>query len=117
MINDYCELFSNNIRGKYDKRLLIYLETSNLMPQDPRNPQGGAQIRSIFNSLLEEFTEAGITGAMTDAEIDEAIRMHEGDSLPGFPSPDTFEYLILPHLRKIQNPVTECLGTSSSSTH
>lgn len=47
---------------------------------------------------------------MTDYDIDSAIRMHEGDSLPGFPSPDTFEYLILPHLKTIQPPVIDCLG-------
>lgn len=47
---------------------------------------------------------------MSDYDIDFAIRMHEGDSLPGFPSPDTFEYLILPHLRKVQAPVIDCLG-------
>ncbi len=47
---------------------------------------------------------------MQDHDIDNAIRMHEGDSLPGFPSPDTFEFLILPHLKKIHVPVIECLG-------
>ena len=54
-----------------------------------------------------------LAAEMTDDDIDRAIRMHEGiegvtrlsredwiallpgDSLPGFPSPDTFEYLAL----------------------
>jgi vacuolar protein sorting-associated protein 1 len=47
---------------------------------------------------------------MTDNDIDTAVRMYEGDSLPGFPSPDTFEYLVLPHLKTIQEPVMDCLG-------
>jgi len=46
-------------------------------------------------------------------QMKKAIKMHEGDSLPGFPSPDTFEFLILPHLRKIQEPSMECLNEVS----
>merc|ERR1719410_1138663 len=53
--------------------------------------------------------EGGITTEMTDDDIDRAIRMHEGDSLPGFPSPDTFEFLALPHLQKIAIPSVECV--------
>eukprot|EP01053_Blabericola_migrator_P007503 Blabericola_migrator_1__7502@NODE_382_length_9143_cov_306_926399_g305_i0_p1_GENE_NODE_382_length_9143_cov_306_926399_g305_i0NODE_382_length_9143_cov_306_926399_g305_i0_p1_ORF_typecomplete_len800_score142_39Dynamin_M/PF01031_20/9_4e62Dynamin_M/PF01031_20/9_1e02Dynamin_N/PF00350_23/5_3e48GED/PF02212_18/4_3e03GED/PF02212_18/5_5e20FeoB_N/PF02421_18/37FeoB_N/PF02421_18/0_004MMR_HSR1/PF01926_23/0_00013AIG1/PF04548_16/0_29TetR_C_20/PF17925_1/8_1e03TetR_C_20/PF17925_1/9_6TetR_C_20/PF17925_1/4_3e02_NODE_ len=109
MINDYCELFCNTIRGKYDKRL------SNYHDMDPTTSYGGAQIRHIFNQLLEEYTREGITTEMTNADIDVAIRMHEGDSLPGFPSPDTFEYLILPHLKKIHFPVMECLERVSQT--
>ena len=60
---------------------------------------------------------------MSDAEIANAIAQHEGDGLPGFPSPDTFEFLVLPHLRKIQEPALECaprsdrfVGSSSETT-
>ena len=31
--------------------------------------------------------ESKITSNMSDDDIDRAIRLHEGDSLPGFPSP------------------------------
>eukprot|EP01055_Gregarina_sp_Pseudo9_P001316 Gregarina_sp_Pseudo_9__1315@NODE_187_length_3734_cov_41_904736_g172_i0_p1_GENE_NODE_187_length_3734_cov_41_904736_g172_i0NODE_187_length_3734_cov_41_904736_g172_i0_p1_ORF_typecomplete_len821_score133_91Dynamin_M/PF01031_20/2e62Dynamin_M/PF01031_20/2_9e03Dynamin_N/PF00350_23/1_5e46GED/PF02212_18/7_4e21FeoB_N/PF02421_18/38FeoB_N/PF02421_18/0_0026MMR_HSR1/PF01926_23/0_00092PduVEutP/PF10662_9/99PduVEutP/PF10662_9/4_9Methyltrans_SAM/PF10672_9/0_17Nucleoporin_FG/PF13634_6/0_3Nucleoporin_FG/PF13634_6/1 len=111
MINDYCELFCNTIRGKYDKRLSNYHDSG----QDPSTTYGGAQVRQIFNQLLEDFTRDGVTREMTNADIDLAIRMHEGDSLPGFPSPDTFEYLILPHLKKIHFPVMECLDRVSQT--
>merc|ERR1719197_1103561 len=53
--------------------------------------------------------ESKITHEIDDDEIDRAIRMHEGDSLPGFPSPDTFEFLALPHLQKISIPSVECV--------
>merc|ERR1719450_1916843 len=53
--------------------------------------------------------ETNITSQMGDDDIDRAIRMHEGDSLPGFPSPDTFEFLALPHLQKIAIPSVECV--------
>merc|ERR1719296_107064 len=46
---------------------------------------------------------------MSDEDIDRAIRTFEGDSLPGFPSPDTFEFLALPHLQKVAIPAVECV--------
>lgn len=59
--------------------------------------------------------EVSITNEMSDEDIDRAIRMHEGDSLPGFPSPDTFEFLALPHLHKIQIPAVECVHNVASA--
>jgi len=40
---------------------------------------------------------------------------HEGDSLPGFPSQDTFEFLALPHLQKISMPALECVQSVAST--
>ncbi|XP_055388990.1 uncharacterized protein LOC129618211 [Condylostylus longicornis] len=107
MITDYCEVYRNTIRGKFDKKLQTYFEHHDIT--------SGAQIRSIFNELLLEYVSSDVTSEMTDYDIDLAIRMHEGDSLPGFPSPDTFEYLILPHLRKVQAPVFDCLDRVTQS--
>ncbi|KEP60916.1 UNVERIFIED_CONTAM: dynamin-related protein DRPB [Hammondia hammondi] len=107
-ITDYVEIFKNTIRGKYDKRLQMYFEHQ-------KDITGGSQIRTIFNELLEEFTDRKVTEDISDYEIDVAIRLHEGDSLPGFPSPDTFEYLILPYLKRIQAPVIECLDRVSQT--
>lgn len=107
MITDYCDMFRNTIRGKFDKKIQTYFEHQDIT--------SGAQIRSIFNDLLEDFVGQNVTSEMTDYDIDLAIRMHEGDSLPGFPSPDTFEYLILPHLRKVQSPVMDCLDRVTQS--
>nr|CAJ20697.1 DyNamin-like protein, putative [Toxoplasma gondii RH] len=106
-ITDYVEIFKNTIRGKYDKRLQMYFEHKDIT--------GGSQIRTIFNELLEEFNDRKVTEDISDYEIDVAIRLHEGDSLPGFPSPDTFEYLILPYLKRIQAPVIECLDRVSQT--
>ncbi|KAH8582171.1 dynamin-related DRPB, partial [Cryptosporidium sp. chipmunk genotype I] len=110
MITDYCEMIKNTIRGKYDKRLQTYFDHGG-----DGGMSSGAQIRVIFNELLDEYTENDVTSELTDYDIDAAIRMHEGDSMPGFPSPDMFEYLILPHLRKIQAPVMECLDKVTSA--
>eukprot|EP01071_Lankesteria_metandrocarpae_P002982 Lankesteria_metandrocarpae@DN2682_c0_g1_i1.p1 len=109
MITDYCEIFKNTIRGKYDKRLQTYYEGMSDSRGGIVDITGGAYVRNIFYELLGEYVERNITADMTDYDIDLAIRIHEGDSLPGFPSTDTFEYLILPHLRKIHSPITDCL--------
>merc|ERR1719379_751746 len=76
---------------------------------------GGARVRSTMNDFLVDFADTAITNDMSDEDIDRAIRMHEGDSLPGFPSPDTFEYLALPHLQKVAMPSVECVYNVSSA--
>ncbi len=42
--------------------------------------------------------------------IERAIAMHEGDSIPGFPSVDVFYYLIQPQLEKLREPALDCLN-------
>merc|ERR1719174_3675040 len=104
MISAYADMFTNTIRGKYDKRLTLFMQ------ETKETQSGGAKVRAVFNDFLSTYSnERGVGSLMTDDEIDTAIKMHEGDSLPGFPSPDTFEFLVLPHLKKIQEPAIECL--------
>ncbi len=47
---------------------------------------------------------------LTDDDINYTLRNLEGDALPGFPSPDTFEMLISPHLSKILQPSEDLMG-------
>merc|ERR1719326_2619958 len=68
-----------------------------------------------MNDFLAEYMDTSISADMDDEDVDRAIRMHEGDSLPGFPSPDTFEFLALPHLQKITIPAVECVHNVSSA--
>ena len=68
-----------------------------------------------MNEFLDDFTRTSITSDMSDRDIDQAIRVHEGDSLLGFPSPDTFEFLALPHLQKIACPSVECVHNVASA--
>ena len=44
--------------------------------------------------------------------IERAIAMHEGDSIPGFPSVDVLEYLIAPQLDKLRDPALELVQDS-----
>lgn len=47
-----------------------------------------------FYSLYAEFEAFNATQEYSDMAIERAIAMHEGDSIPGFPSVDVFYYLI-----------------------
>lgn len=111
MITDYCEMFKNSIRGKYDRKLSSYLSAHN----KDLAVSGGSRIRLSFNEFLCDFEEKRITQETADEEIEAAIRMHEGDSLPGFPSPDIFEFLVLPHLQKIQSPCLDLVSTIAAT--
>jgi GTPase SAR1 family protein len=112
LVTDYCEMFKNTIRGKYDRKLQRYMVN---LPGGPASMSGGAKVRAIMNDFLAEFMEVSLIAEMTDEEINRAIQVHEGDSLPGFPSPDTFEYLALPHLQKIAIPSVECVHNVAAS--
>lgn len=35
--------------------------------------------------------------------------LHEGDSIPGFPSIDAFLYLLTPCLERLKDPAQECI--------
>eukprot|EP00929_Paragymnodinium_shiwhaense_P071766 TRINITY_DN36450_c0_g1_i1.p1 TRINITY_DN36450_c0_g1~~TRINITY_DN36450_c0_g1_i1.p1 ORF type:complete len:679 (-),score=191.76 TRINITY_DN36450_c0_g1_i1:860-2818(-) len=109
MITDYCEMFKNTIRGKYDRKLQRYMSNLPGGGSADSSMSGGAKVRSIMNDFLIEHTDQVATSKTSDEDIDRAIRMHEGDSLPGFPSPDTFEFLALPHLQELVIPSTECV--------
>lgn len=88
MITDFTENFKNTIKGRYDpRRTNIHSELS-----------GGAVIKMMFNELYEDFIQKGYraTKEYSDKDIQTAIQLHQGDSIPGFPSIDAFLYLINP---------------------
>merc|ERR1719161_2915486 len=60
MITDFCDMFKNSIRGKFDRKLQKYLSSSG----ENAAVSGGSQLRSIFSEFLAEFTEETITAKM-----------------------------------------------------
>jgi hypothetical protein len=60
---------------------------------------GGAKIKIQFYGLYKEYSgNYCATTEYSDFDIERAIIMHEGDTIPGFPSVDVFIYLIQPKL-------------------
>ena len=98
MINEYCDIFRNVLQGKYNNKRLSFLEG-----------EGGFKIKILYKKLLEEFTgDYKATAGYTDENINYALTIHEGDSIPGFPSVDAFIYLLRPQLEKLKEPIEEC---------
>lgn len=102
MVTEFCNLFKSTISGKYDSRR----DRGNM-----REIYGGAKIKMLLENLYREFTgKYRATKDLTDLDIEKAIIMHEGDSLPGFPSVDVFVYLITPELKKLADPALDLLA-------
>jgi len=65
----------------------------------------------IFTELYDEFCtkDYNATKDYTDKDIEKAIVLHQGASIPGFPSIDSFLYLIQPKLEKLKEPAFDTL--------
>jgi len=102
MVTEFCNLFKSTISGRYDSRR--DRSTS-------KDIYGGAKIKMLLENLYREFVgKYKATKDLTDLDIEKAIIMHEGDSLPGFPSVDVFVYLITPELKKLSDPALDLLA-------
>ena len=97
MLNEYCDIFRNVLKGKYDNKRLAFLKD-----------EGGYKIKVLYKKLLNEFTnDFKATAGYTDENINYALTIHEGDSIPGFPSVDAFTYLLKPQLERLREPIEE----------
>ncbi|CAK0814491.1 unnamed protein product [Prorocentrum cordatum] len=56
LVTDYCDMFKNTIRGKYDRKLQRYMVS--LPTGAGKEASGGARIRYIMNEFLTEFQAA-----------------------------------------------------------
>ena len=100
MLNEYCDLFRNVLKGKYDNKRLAFLKD-----------EGGYKIKMLFKKLLNDYIDDyKATAAYTDENINYALTIHEGDSIPGFPSVDAFTYLLKTQLEKLKEPIEECFS-------
>lgn len=101
MITDLVENFKNNIKGKYDPKRNARVSN---------DISGGAKIKQFFGELYEEFNGLQPTEHYSDEQINRAIHLHQGDSIPGFPSVDSFLYLLAPLLKRLRDPSHELLN-------
>jgi hypothetical protein len=73
--------------------------------------EGGYKIKEYFRGLLDEYTgKYQATEKYSDEYINYALQVHEGDSIPGFPSIDAFYFLLKPRLEELKEPIQECLA-------
>ena len=100
MLNEYCNIFRSVLKGKFDNKRLSFLKD-----------EGGYKIKILYKKLLEDFTgDFKATAGYSDENINYALTIHEGDSIPGFPSVDAFTYLLKPQLERLREPIEECFS-------
>lgn len=102
MVTEFCQNFKNTISGH-----LI----SNVNPKKKSSLEGGAKIKSFYYRLYKDFLGPySSTQQYSDQDIERAIKLHEGYSIPGFPSIDVFIYLLQPSLDELKEPAQDCLN-------
>jgi hypothetical protein len=101
MIMDFTENFKNTLKGKYDGRRVTKL-TDEI--------QGGAKIKQMFHLLYADLFKKTPSECYTDKDIELAIKYHQGDSIPGFPSMDAFLYLVNPILDRLKEPANTLIN-------
>jgi hypothetical protein len=100
MLNEFCETYKNVLKGKYDQKRISAIKD-----------EGGYKIKAKFKNLLDEFIgDYRATKKYSNEDISYALTIHEGDSIPGFPSVDAFYYLLRPELENLKDPIQECLS-------
>jgi GTP-binding protein EngB required for normal cell division len=99
LITKFTENYKNALSGRYDAKLEAVIEL---------DISGAAHVKAMFSELYGNYVSSDYkaTEDYTDRDIDKAIIMHEGDSIPGFPSIDAFLYLLQPQLDKLKEPAT-----------
>ena len=97
MLNEFCAIYRNALSGKFDPKRQSYLKN-----------EGGFKIKVLFKKLLNEFSgDYKATAKYTDEDVNYALTIHEGESIPGFPSIDAFYYLLRPQLELLREPINE----------
>jgi len=100
LVTKFTENFKNAVRGRYDPKLESVLD---------QDVSGAARIKAMFAELYGNYVDREFTATeeYTDRDIEKAIIMHEGDSIPGFPSIDSFLFLLQPQLDRLKEPAVE----------
>mmetsp|Transcript_23017 Transcript_23017/g.28562 ORF Transcript_23017/g.28562 Transcript_23017/m.28562 type:complete len:100 (+) Transcript_23017:1088-1387(+) len=95
MITEFVQSYKNQIGGKFDTKKRI-IQSAGMGGPATHQLSAGSKIKMQFYALYSEFEAFNATQEYSDMSIERAIAMHEGDSIPGFPSVDVLQYLIAP---------------------
>lgn len=106
LMSEFIQTYKNSISGRYDANR--YAGAAAIKSSDPLT--GGAKIKKAFHSLYTDLADYKATSEYSLDHIETAIQMHEGDSLPGFPSVDVFIYLINPQLDRLREPALDLIS-------
>lgn len=105
MITDFVTIYKNTITGRFDSKRY----QGGINNPAKKELSGGAKIKLHFYGLYKQYVNYNATSEYTDQDIERAIMLHEGDTIPGFPNVDVFIYLIQPQLEKLREPALDLL--------
>lgn len=90
MISDFTNSFKNTIAGKY--------------VANSKAVGAGAKIKEEFKKIYEDYiiSDFKCSKDYSDKEISNAILIHQGDQIDGFPSMDSFLFLMIPQIEKLK---------------
>ena len=114
LVRRFKQMFETEVNGKYchenEKENASKKKNSKF-----KQERISFQIQEIFESFFSEYTKPGfkVCDEYSDADIRKAVDYYHGDSIPGFPSFDSFLYLVDPMLKKLSFPITSMLKECS----
>jgi hypothetical protein len=104
LLTQFTERYIGEIKGKSGH------EVSQKVEKEVRLSTGSI-IKAMFEDLYGEQAakDYRVTSDLRDEDIERAIKNHQGDSIPGFPSIHAFMYLLSPRLSKLKEPALDLL--------
>lgn len=114
MVRRFKQMFETEVNGKYSHSNEQEIKKSKKKSSKDQD-RISYQVQEIFEGFFSEFTKPGfnVCDEYTDADIRKAIEYYHGDSIPGFPSFDSFLYLVDPMLKRLSHPITSMLKECS----
>lgn len=103
MITDLVENFKNLLAGKYNPKRHQKINLNDEL-------SGGAKIKYMFQQLYVDHLDVNPAEFISDDMVRKALKLHQADSIPGFPSLDSFLYLLAPLIKKLRDPALNLLN-------
>ena len=105
LLTQFTERYIGEIKGKGG------YEVSQKVEKEVRLSTGSI-IKAMFEDLYDEESKKDfkVSADLRDDDIERAIKNHQGDSIPGFPSIHAFLYLLSPRLEKLKEPAIDLLN-------
>jgi len=110
LVRKFKQMFETEVNGKY-----CHANEKENKRNKKKSSHGqdriSYQIQEIFEGFFSEYTKPGfkVCDEYKDEDIKKAIDFYHGDAIPGFPSFDSFLYLVDPMLKKLNYPIINML--------
>lgn len=116
LVRRFKQMFETEVNGKYSHQNEKENEKAKTKKKSLHSQDRiSYQVQEKFEDFFGEYTAPGfkVCKEYKDEDIRKAIDYYHGDSIPGFPSFDSFLYLVDPMLKKLSFPILEMLKECS----